>query len=79
MSIATKAWVTDDARVRNSNRMDRKWFDVSDTYDFLLCGRKRTRFSQFRNSAICLHNSISDGLNAFTLLHCLGSEKFVRI
>jgi hypothetical protein len=28
---------------------------------------------------ICLHNSISDGLNAFTLLHCLGSEKFVRI
>ncbi|WP_422625420.1 hypothetical protein [Rhodoferax sp.] len=28
---------------------------------------------------ICLDNSVSDGLNAFTLLHRLGSEKFVRI
>ena len=78
MAIATKAWVTEDAQARRGIRMDRKWLDHPDTY--VSNGRQRTRcvnseIQQF----ICLDNSISDGLNAFTLLHCLGSEKFVRI
>lgn len=67
MAIATKAWVTEDAQVRSGIRMDRKWLDPPDIYCFLMVGNVIVAVKSEIQQFVGLDNSVSNGLNAFTL------------